>query len=65
MATIGRPVRQLDCCVWNFFKYLEEDKGVCLVNLSDGEHGQYGHSIQGKFPTNLKCLLKTKYHDSS
>ena len=57
MATIGRP---RDSCVWNFLKYffkyfyLEEDKSVCLVTLSDGEHGKFGHSIQGKFPTNLK-----------
>ena len=40
-------------------------RGVCLVTMSNGEHGQHGHSIQGKFPTNLKCHLKTKYHDNS
>ena len=57
MATVGRPK---DSCVWNFFEYLEEDKSVCLVTLSDGEHVQCGHSIQERFPTKLKCHLKIK-----
>ena len=41
-------------------QYLEEeDKSLCLVTLSDGEHGRCGrHSIQGTFPTTLKCHLK-------
>ena len=43
------------------FEYLEEDKSTCLMTLSDDEHGQCGHSIQEKFPTNLKCHLKTKH----
>ena len=32
------------------------------MTYSDGEHGQCGHLIQGKSPTNLKCYLKTKHH---
>ena len=58
MATVGRPT---DICVWNYLE--EEDKSVWLVTLSDGKHGQCGHSIKGKFPTNLKCNLKTKQHE--
>ena len=50
-------------CVWNYFKYLEEDKSVCLVTLGDGEHGQCGHSIKEKFLTNLNCHLKSKHHE--
>ena len=61
MATVGRP---RDSCVWKYFKYLEEEnKSVCLVTLSDGEQGQRSHSIKRNFPTNLKCHLKTKYHE--
>ena len=61
MATIGRP---RDSCVWNFFKYLKENKSVvCLVTWSVGEPGKLGHSIQGKFRTNLNCHLKTKHYE--
>ncbi len=55
MAT-GRPRGSL---VWNYFKYLEEDKSVCLIGV--GDQSQCGHSIKGKFPTNLKGHLKNKH----
>ena len=43
--------------------HLEEDNSVHLVTLSDGEHDKFGNSIQEKFPTNLKCHLKTKHYE--
>ena len=33
------------------------------MTLSDGEHDNFGNSIQEKFPTNLKCHLKTKLYE--
>ena len=33
------------------------------MSWSDGENGKLGHSIQGKFPTNLNCHLKTKHYE--
>ena len=33
------------------------------MSWSDGECGKLGHSIQGKFPTNLNCHLKTKHYE--
>ena len=55
MATAtGRP---RNSCVWQFFKYLkEDDKSVCLITTD--EDSPCGHSLKGKFPTNLKAHLK-------
>ena len=39
---------------------MEEDKSVCLVTLSDGEHGQCGHSIQTKHQSFRKKRVTRK-----
>ena len=56
MAAKGRP---RNSCVWIYFNYVEdEEKSVCLVKSNEGN---CGHSIKGKFPTNLKTHLKSKH----
>ena len=60
-ATARRP---RNSCVWHFFKYLkEDDKSICLVNTDENSSSSCGHSLKGKFPTNLKAHLK-KVHPS-
>ena len=49
----GRPV---ESCAWKYFRYIQADnKTVCIVN-KDGI--ECGHSLNGKFTTNLKLHLK-------
>ena len=55
----GRP---RESCVWNFFKYLKEDKSILVAEIKDYSSQLCGHSFKGKFPTNLKTHLKKVHH---